>query len=105
MIFESYFDDDDESLSELEFNKIVEQYSLSPDFILTRDEDKIIINEAWSSPENSISVDRIYEFDVFFIDMIPIQIKRRVLEQVLDIYVFDENYEDAIIVRDMLKLF
>lgn len=103
MVFESYFDDD-ESFSELEFNKIVEQYNLSPDFILNRDEDKIIINEVWSSPKNSISVDRIYEFDTFFIDMVPIQIKRRVLEQVLDIYVFDENYEDAIIVRDMLKL-
>jgi hypothetical protein len=103
MVFESYFDDD-ETFSELEFNKIVEQYNLSPDFILTRDEDKIIINEVWSSPKNSISVDRIYEFDTFFIDMVPIQIKRRVLEEVLDIYVFDENYEDAIIVRDMLKL-
>lgn len=104
MIFESYFDDD-ESFSEMEFNKIVKEFNLIPDFILSRDDDKIIINEIWSSPKNTVSVDRIYEFDTFFIDMVPEVIKKRVLEEVLQIYVNDENYEEAVIVRDMLKIY
>lgn len=104
MIFESYFDDD-ESFSEMEFNKIVKEFNLIPDFILSRDDDKIIINEIWSSPKNTVSVDRIYEFDTFFIDMVPDVIKKRVLEEVLQIYVNDENYEEAVIVRDMLKIY
>jgi len=37
---------------------------------------------------------------IFFLELIPIEIKRRVLEDVLDIYVFEERYEEAAEIRD-----
>jgi len=84
-----------------DFESIISKYDLRPDFILNREGDKIIINETWTSDVvKSISANRIYEFDIFFLELIPIEIKRRVLEDVLDIYVFEERYEEAAEIRD-----
>lgn len=44
-----------------------------------------------------------YEFDIFFLELIPDEIKKRVLEEVLDIYVNDERYEEAVEVRDEIQ--
>lgn len=87
-----------------DFDKIIAKFKLKPDFILTKDDDKIVINEIWSSPKNkSVSANRIYEFDIFFLELIPDEIKKRVLEEVLDIYVSDERYEEAAEVRDEIQ--
>lgn len=94
--YEDHFSFDD-------FETIINKFNLSPDFMISREDDKIMINEVWSSPKNkTVSANRIYEFDMFFLDLIPVKIKRRVLEEVLDIYVNEENYEDAVEVRDAL---
>lgn len=88
-----------------DFDKIVAKFKLKPDFMLTKDDDKIMINEIWSSSKNkSISANRIYEFDVFFLELIPDEIKKRVLEEVLDIYVIEERYEEAAEVRDEIQI-
>ena len=87
-----------------DFDKIVAKFKLKPDFMLTKDDDKIMINEIWSSPKNkSVSANRIYEFDIFFIELIPDEIRKRVLQEVLDIYVDDERYEEAAEVRDEIQ--
>lgn len=87
-----------------DFDAIISRFNLKPDFILTRDGEKIMINEVWSSPKNkSISANRIYEFDVFFLELIPLDIKKRVLSEVLDIYVSEEKYEEAASIRDEIN--
>lgn len=94
--YEEHFSFDD-------FESIVNRFNLKPDYMLTREDDKIMVNEIWSSKGNkSVSANRIYEFDVFFIDLIPSEIRKRVLQEVLDIYVNEENYENAANIRDAL---
>ena len=84
-----------------DFDQIVAKFKLKPDFMLTRDDEKIMVNEVWSSEKNkSVSANRIYEFDIFFLELIPDEIKKRVLEEVLHIYVNEERYEEAADVRD-----
>lgn len=104
MIFNSFngFDDYEEFSGDL--HKIIIEYGLEPDFILTREGEKIIVNEIWSHDDAEITANRIYEFDSFFVDLIPKEIKCDVLNEVLDIYVSEENYEEAAIIRDEIKL-
>jgi hypothetical protein len=105
MILNSFNTDDSEDYFSLgDFDKIVSKFKLKPDFMLTKDDDKIMINEIWSNPKNkSISANRIYQFDIFFLELIPDEIKKRVLQEVLDIYVSDERYEEAAEIRDEIK--
>jgi hypothetical protein len=87
-----------------DFDLLVSKFNLKPDFVLTVEDEKIMINEIWSHPKNkSVSANRIYEFDIFFLELIPDEIKKRVLEEVLDIYVNDERYEEAVEVRDEIQ--
>ena len=95
----------DEDFSMGDFDSIVTKFNLKPDFLLTRENDKILVNEVWSSSKNkNISANRIYEFDIFFLELIPDDIKKRVLEEVLEIYVEDERYEEAAEVRDIINI-
>ena len=97
-------DDYEENFSFGDFDKIVAKFKLKPDFMLTIEDEKIMINEIWSSPKNkSVSANRIYEFDILFLELIPDEIKKRVLQEVLDIYVSYERYEEAADVRDEIK--
>lgn len=102
MIYESYSGNNDK-FSEIDFQKIIKEFNLTPDFILSRDDDKIIINEIWSSEDTSVSVDRIYEFDIYFSDCISELIKKNVLVEILDILVEEERYEEASEVRDIIS--
>lgn len=107
MILNSFNDMDgyEEHFSVGDFDLLISRFNLKPDFILTRDDDKIMVNEVWSSPMNkSVSANRIYEFDIFFLELIPDEIKKRVLEEVLDIYVCEEKYEEAAEVRDEINM-
>jgi hypothetical protein len=87
MMLNSFNDMDgyEEHFSLGDFDKIVAKFKLEPDFMLTVEDEKIMINEIWSHPKNkSVSANRIYEFDIFFLELIPDEIKKRVLEEVLD---------------------
>lgn len=88
-----------------EFHSLVHEYDLTPDFEITREGKTIFINEIWSNDNVDIVAKRVYEFDSFFVDIIPNEIVLDVLKEVLDIYVFDENYEEAVVIRDMIKEF
>ena len=96
------FDDDEFSFEE--FDEVINKFKLKPDFILSREDDIILVNEVWSSPKNNVSANRIYQFDIFFLELVPDEIKKRVLEEVLEIYVADERYEEAAEVRDTMKI-
>ena len=106
MMLNSFNDMDgyEERFSIGDFDLLVSKFNLKPDFVLTVEDEKIMINEIWSHPKNkSVSANRIYEFDIFFLELIPDEIKKRVLEEVLDIYVNDERYEEAVEVRDEIQ--
>lgn len=102
------FDDMPESESEMfsmdDFEVIISKFSMSPNFSLYKEDWKIIVNETWSSAKNrAISANRVYEFDPTMIDIIPEIIRMDVLKSVLEIYINDENYEEAAVVRDVIS--
>lgn len=85
------------------FDEIIKKFNLKPRFEITKEDGKIMVNEIWwSSRTTTVSANRIYEFDYFMIDIIPMEIRDSVLKEVLDIHVMDENYEEAAILRDVL---
>jgi hypothetical protein len=106
MMLNSFNDMDgyEEHFSLGDFDKIVAKFKLEPDFMLTVEDEKIMINEIWTHTKNkSVSANRIYEFDIFFLELIPDEIKKRVLQEVLEIYVNGERYEEAAEVRDEIQ--
>ncbi len=103
-MFDSFDFNDFDNISLSDFNEIVSKFNLKPKFSLTKDDDIIIVNEIWSNKESQVSANRVYDFDVQFIDIIPKEIKKSLLESVLNIYVEEENYEEAILIRDILTL-
>jgi predicted glycosyltransferase len=107
MKYESFSDYGDEKfLSELSiksFNEIVEKYEMYPNYDIFREDGKIMVNEVWKSDvQPAITATRIYEFDVFFVELIPIGIRNDLLNEVLQICVDDEKYEVAAEIRDVL---
>jgi hypothetical protein len=103
--FDGFDDFNDFSQFRLDqFTNIVNKYNLIPEFFITKEDSSIIINEIWSNSGTDITANRIYEFDTFFIDIIPEEIRNDVLQEVLEIYVSDENYEEAAVLRDTINL-
>jgi hypothetical protein len=86
-----------------EFHNLVQEYDLNPEFELTRENGSIMVNELWTNDDVDIIAKRVYEFDPFFADLIPNEIVLDVLREVLEIHVYDENYEEAVVIRDMIK--
>lgn len=103
-MFNSFNFDDYDNIPLSDFNEIIIKFNLKPDFSLTKEDDTIIVNEIWSNKDSDVSANRIYDFDIQFLDIIPKEIKKSLLESVLKIYVEDENYEEAISIRDILTL-
>lgn len=95
--------DDLPEFSFREFHNLIYEYDLYPEFELTRENGSIMVNEFWSNDDVDIVAKRIYEFDPFFADLIPNEIVLDVLKEVLEIHVSDENYEEAVTIRDMIK--
>lgn len=104
MKFESFDNLENSNIFSVDnFDLIVSKFKLKPEFFITQEKDKIIINETWSSTKNIISANRIYEFDIFYIDIIPEEIRFSVLKEVMSIYVLDEQYEEAALIRDIIN--
>ena len=104
MIFDSFEGFEGfEDFSSNNFTNIIYEHNLKPDYFISREDEKIIINEIWSDDSSDIIANRIYEFDSFFTDLIPEEIKLDILNDVLEIYVEVENYEEAAIIRDQIK--
>lgn len=98
------FDEFDDDFNLTNFDLIITKLDLKPNFFLSRDEDIILVNEIWSTKKSSVVVDKIYEFDILYIDLVTIDIRKKVLEEVLEIYINEEKYELASEIRDILIL-
>jgi hypothetical protein len=109
MIFYSFinmFNEETPDFNNTSFEDIILQYNLYPDYELSINEDNdIVINETWESLNDNIGIiaSRIYNFDPDFIYLIPLDIRKSLLEEVLDLLVQVEKYEDAALVRDVIK--
>ncbi len=87
------------------FEEMVFSLNLKPCYQIFLDKDNdVIINEEWSSSiSENIKANRIYKFDPNFIDIIQPEDRIFVLEDILKIYVDNEYFEMAAIVRDIIK--
>ncbi len=96
------FDDGREKVSSDIFEDMIVFMGLTPKYNVILEGQDIIINEEWFSNE-SIKANRIYMFDVNFIDIIKEDHKNSVLKEILDIYVKLEDYTNASIIRDLIN--
>lgn len=89
------------------FDTLIKRLDMRPEYQIFLDTDgEVTINEEWSSPISSdVKANRIYKFSVDFINMILLEDRPRVLSEVLDLYVIQENYEEAAVLRDLIKDF
>lgn len=92
---------DDENLP---IEDLIEKYSLYPHIEMEEDENGVLINETWTSPIHEIILERFYYFDIYFTDMLPDEVKKDCLDRVMRIYVENEMYEEAAILRDEIQL-
>jgi len=86
-----------------DFKSLVDEHNLLPEFEVSEDSEGFLVTETWSSFDDNIVANRYYYFDVFYVDLIDERIRTNILEYVLNIHLEREEYEDAVILRDLLK--
>jgi hypothetical protein len=86
-----------------DFKSLVEEHNLLPEFEVSEDCEGFLVTETWSSFDDNIVANRYYYFDVFYVDLIDERIRTNILEHMLSIHLEREEYEDAAILRDLLK--
>ena len=96
---------DDSKISVQSFDNLIEKLNMRPSYNIFLDEDNdVIIDEEWSSPIScDIKANRIYSPS--FVNIILLEDRPLVLNQILNIYISQEDYENAAIVRDLIKDF
>lgn len=101
------YGDDRKKITPDTFDEIISKLKLKPLYQIFLDKDNdVIINEEWSSPvSENIKANRIYKFDPDFLDFIQPEDRLGVLKDVLEIYVQNEYYERAVVIRDLIKDF
>lgn len=100
------YGDDKRKMSVESFDNLIQKLDMRPEYNIFLDNGDIIINEEWSSLHNSdIRANRIYKFNLDFINMILLEDRPRILSRILNIYVDQENYEEASVLRDIIKEF
>lgn len=89
------------------FDSIIEIYGLKPSYLVYQNNlDEIIVDEQWKSNDSdSVKANRIFKFDILFLDLIREDYRLDVLKKVLDIYILTENYEDAVLIRDIVNAY
>ncbi len=88
-----------------QFEFLIDQFNLNPEYSIFINEDNdIIIDEEWSSRnKDGVTANRIYKFDIGSLEMIREDDRLRVLNQILDLYIQIENYEKCADVRDLIN--
>lgn len=86
-----------------EFENTVRMMGLIPDCEVSTDEDGIFVKESWSESRGSVVAERFYYFEPRQGVSIPKEIRKKVLEYSIVVYIEDEDYESAAYVRDIIK--
>lgn len=89
------------------FEYIIKKFDLQPFYnVYQNEQDEVIIDEQWKSKnEDSVKANRIFKFDILFLDLIKEDSRLSVLKKVLDLYLQVEDYENAVVVRDMMNIY
>jgi len=89
------------------FDSIIEIYGLKPSYLVYQNNlDEIIVDEQWKSNESdNVKANRIFKFDILFLDLIKEDYRLDVLKKALDIYIASENYEEAAYIRDIINFY
>lgn len=102
--FGGYINYDPDDYPNEDFKSLVKKHDLQPEFDITEDNEGFLVTETWSSVDNSVVANRYYYFDIFYVDLIDDRLRSEILQYVLDVYIEREEYEDAAVVRDLLKI-
>ena len=86
-----------------EFEKTARTMGLVPDCEVKDDGDGIFVKEMWSENRGTVLAERFYYFDPRHANTIPKEIRRKVLEFSIGVYLEVEDYESAAYVRDVIK--
>lgn len=104
MEFDDFFNGEGfKKISFDQFDEFINRLELKPEYsVFENEKGELIINEEWTTSKNkSIRVTRLYKFDVNILD--SIDKKNEILNKALEIYVSNENYEQAAIIRDIIN--
>jgi hypothetical protein len=106
-LIDDLYGDGRDKISVESFDNLIQRLDMRPEYQIFLDEDgDITINEEWSSPISvDVKANRIYKFSADFINMILLEDRSKVLQEVLNLYVIQENYEEAAVIRDLIKDF
>ncbi len=104
-LLDELYGSDKDKISIESFDILIKNLNMKPDYQIILDHDgDIIINEEWSSLISSgIKANRIYKFDINYLDMISFDDRFKVLSEILEIYVNQEKYENAACIRDTIN--
>lgn len=104
-LLDDLYGDSKDKISIESFDTLIKSLNMKPNYQIFLDNDgEIIINEEWSSlVSNGVKANRIYKFDIDCIEMISIDDRFKVLSEILEIYVGQENYENAAYIRDTVN--
>jgi len=96
------FDSDD--FDDIPFEELVKKYNMVPVVSIELDDYDILVYEKWmSNGYYDVVADRYYYFDIYFMELLPVDIRIKTLNDILNVYVENEMYEEAAIVRDEIK--
>jgi hypothetical protein len=89
------------------FDYIIKKFDLQPHYnIYQNEQNEVIIDEQWKTKDcDFIKANRIFKFDILFLDLIKEDSRLNVLTQVLELYVQSEDYENAALVRDFINIY
>jgi hypothetical protein len=89
------------------FDDLIQKLDMRPEYQIFLDKDgEVIINEEWSSlVSTEVKANRIYKFNIDSVNMILLEDRSKVLLEILNLYVDQENYEEAAALRDLMRNF
>lgn len=89
------------------FEYIIKKFDLRPFYnVYQNEQDEIIIDEQWKSKDSEfVKANRIFKFDILFLDFIQEDLRSSVLQDVLNLYIQVEDYENAALVRDIINIY
>ena len=92
------------SAEEMEiFNSFVEDRNMELDINFIDEFGTLLIEERWHSEEYGINLKRTYHYDHTVISKLNDKIKREIYEKMLPQVVEKEDFEEAVIIRDILS--
>ena len=86
------------------FEELISTFNMTVDVNLTIQDDIQLIEEIWTSDDNSLRIKRYYEFNYDNISLLSNSVRTYIKEKLLSNALLEENYELASDIRDKIIL-